>query len=137
MKKSVFLLILVFIINTIGLNAEIFVGDLEKIKVVEFEGFGKAGKSNIKALKQSDSYDAAKKNAQAEIGNYIKGIKTNENISLEELAQSSLILQKIFADTIKESKITFKVWDKEDNAQVKIRVDMIILKEKLNKLGVK
>ena len=137
MKKSIFLLILIFIFSAIAIHAEVFVGNLETLKVVEFEGYGKAGKSNVKALKQSDSYDEAKKNAQAELGNYIKAIKTSDDITLEELSQSSLSLQKVFADTIKESKVTFKEWDAEDNSKVKVQLDLIKLKDKLTKLGVK
>jgi len=137
MKKSIFLLILIFIFSALALHAEVFVGDLEGIKTVEFEGYGKAGKSTIKALKQSDSYDEAKKNAQAELGNYIKSIKTIDKVTLEELSQGSLSIQKVFADTIKESKVTFKEWDSDDNSKVKVQLDLIKLKDKLTKLGVK
>lgn len=136
MKKSIFLLILIFMFSSV-VHGEVFVGDLDGIKTIEFEGYGKAGKANIKALKQSDSYEEAKKNAQAELGNYIKSIKTKENITLEELSQSSLSLQKTFAETLKESKVTFKEWDAEDNSKVKIQLDLIKLKDKLTKLGVK
>lgn len=137
MKRNIYLLVLVFILNTIGIYANVFVGELSSIKVVEFEGTGKAGKSNIKALKQSDAYDEARKNAQSQLATYIKGIKNTKNETLEELSQNSLSMQKLFSDTIKASKITYKAWDKEDNATVKIQLDLIKLKEKLDELGVK
>ena len=137
MKRNIYLLVLVFILNTIGVYANVFVRELTSIKVVEFEGAGKAGKSNIKALKQSDAYDEARKNAQSQLATYIKGIKNTENETLEELSQNSLSMQKLFSDTIKASKITYKAWDKEDNATVKIQLDLIKLKEKLDELGVK
>lgn len=137
MKRNIYLLVLVFILNTIGIYANVFVGELTSIKVVEFEGTGKAGKSNIKALKQSDAYDEARKNAQSQLATYIKGIKNTKNETLEELSQNSLSMQKLFSDTIKASNITYKAWDKEDNATVKIQLDLIKLKEKLDELGVK
>lgn len=137
MKRNIYLLVLVFILNAIGIYANVFVGELTSIKVVEFEGAGKAGKSNIKALKQSDAYDEARKNAQSQLATYIKGIKNTENETLEELSQNSLSMQKLFSDTIKESKITTKTWDTEDNATVKIQLDLVKLKEKLDRLGVK
>lgn len=137
MKKNIFLLILIFLLSALSINAEVYVSDLDKIKLIEFEGYGKAGKSNIKALKQSDSYEEAKKNAQAELGNYIKSIKNADNITLEELSQSSLSMQKAFSDTVKESKVISKEWDENDNAKVKVQLDLLKLKDKLNKLGVK
>ena len=136
MKKKVLLFVTIFILGATSLLAEVFVKDLLLIKKVEIEGKGKAGKSNVPALKQMESLDAAKKNSQKEIGNYIKAIKDNEGRTLEELAQTNTPLQLIFAGTIKEGVVVFKEWDKEDNAIIRIEVNLIKLKEKLNKLGV-
>lgn len=136
MKKKVLLFVTIFILGATSLLAEVFVKDLLLIKKVEIEGKGKAGKSNVPALKQMESLDAAKKNSQKEIGNYIKAIKDNEGRTLEELAQTNTPLQLIFAETIKEGVVVFKEWDKEDNAIIRIEVNLIKLKEKLNKLGV-
>ncbi len=137
MKRNIYLLVLVFILNAIGIYANVFVGELTSIKVVEFEGTGKAGKIGNKALKQSDALVEAKKNAQSQLATYIKGIKNTKNETLEEISQNSLSMQKLFSDTIKESKITTKTWDTEDNATVKIQLDLVKLKEKLDRLGVK
>ena len=136
MKKKVLLFVTIFILGATSLLAEVFVKDLLLIKKVEIEGKGKAGKSNVPALKQMESLDAAKKNSQKEIGNYIKAIKDNEGRTLEELAQTNTPLQLIFAETIKEGVVVFKEWDKEDNAIIRIEVNLIKLKEKFNKLGV-
>lgn len=138
MKRNIYLLILLFMFGSFGIYAEeIFVGQLTNIKTIEFEGSGKAGKSNIKALKQSDAFDEAKKNAQTQLAMYIKSIKNDSNVTLEELSLNSLNMQKLFSDTIKESKVTYKKWDEEDNATIKIQLDLLKLKEKLDKLGVK
>lgn len=83
-----------------------------------------------------ESLDTAKKSSQKEIGNYIKTIKDKEGRTLEELAQTNTPLQLIFAETIKEGVVVFKEWDKEDNAIIRIEVNLIKLKEKLNRLGV-
>ena len=136
MKKKVLLFVTIFILGATSLLAEVFVKDLLLIKKVEIEGKGKAGKSNVPALKQMESLDAAKKNSQKEIGNYIKAIKDNEGRTLEELAQTNTPLQLIFAETIKEGVVVFKEWDKEDNDIIRIEVKLIKLKEKFNKLGV-
>lgn len=137
MKKNIFLLILLFMFSTIGIYAEVFVGQLTNIKTVEFEGTGRAGNSNIKALKQSDALDDARRNAQTQLANYLKAIKNNSNVTLEELSQNSLVIQKLLADTLKESKVIHREWDSEDNATVKIQLDLVKLKEKLDRLGVK
>ena len=136
MKKKFLLLFTIFIIGTTSVLAEVFVKDLNLIKKVEIEGKGKAGKSNVPALKQMESMDTAKKNSQKEIGNYIKVIKDKEGRTLEELAQTNTLLQLIFAEIIKEGVVVLKEWDKEDNATIRIEINLIKLKEKLNKLGV-
>ena len=136
MKKKFLLLFVIFIMVATSVLAEVFVKDLNIIKKVEIEGKGKVGKSNIPALRQMESMDTAKKNSQKEMGNYIKAIKDNEGRTLEELAQTNTPLQLIFAETIKEGVVVFKEWDKDDNATIKIEINLIKLKEKLNKLGV-
>ena len=136
MKKRILLLFTIFIMGTTSVLAEVFVKDLSLIKKVEIEGKGKAGKSNVPALRQMESLDTAKKSSQKEIGNYIKTIKDKEGRTLEELAQTNTPLQLIFAETIKEGVVVFKEWDKEDNAIIRIEVNLEKLKEKLNRLGV-
>lgn len=137
MKKVIILFIVIFTLCSTGVFAEVFVKDLDVLKTVELEGKGKAGKSDIPALRKSVSYDVAKKNAQKEIIDYLAEIKNNDGITLQELAQSSTPIQVILSETLKEGLITFREWDDKDNATVRIQVNLEKFKLKLSKLGVK
>lgn len=136
MKNRLFLLLSLFIFTTTILMANVFVKDLGTIGKIEVEGKGKAGKTADPATNQMEALDTAKKSYQKEIADYVKGIKDAKGVTLEEIAQTSVPLQLIFAETIKEGKVVSREWDKEGNVLIKAQVDLIKLKQKLNKLGV-
>lgn len=136
MKKLTLLFIIFFSLNIANVFGDVFIKDLNSLKIIKFQGNGKAGKSSVPAIKEQEAMDIAKKEAQKQIVYYLEKIKTSKGNTLEELSQNNTSLQILFAETLKESKIITREWETENNYLVEIQVDLVKIKEKLDKLGV-
>ncbi len=136
MKIRNVMFMILFLGMMTNLFANVYVKDLANIKSIEIEGTGIAKGGKTPAFRQLESSDEAKKVALTELVAYLKAIKDKKGRTLEELATTNSALQVVFGEIIKESPVISKEWDKNDNSIVIIKVDLIKLKEKLNKIGV-
>lgn len=118
-------------------NDDIYVGDLgDKIKYYDATGEGNAGDSDIPAIRKHEAYVEAKKDALEEGAEFLEGIKDKKDAPLREVAVENTMLVVVFEETLDNVKVIDRQWDENDNATVKIRIDLKEFKNRLEEIGV-
>ncbi len=52
------------------------------------------------------------------------------------MARENTMLKVVLEETLTEAKVTYREWDEEDNATVKVKIDLKEFKDKLEGIGV-
>ncbi len=137
MKKRLLVLLFIFSLSLISFSQDVvYVKDLEKIGYYEATGQGESGNSEIPAIRKHKAYTEAKQEALEDSVDFLEGIRNNEERELRTIARENTMLKVVLEETLTEAKVTYREWDEEDNATVKVKIDLKEFKDKLEGIGV-
>ncbi len=137
MKKRLLVLLFIFSLSLISFSQDVvYVKDLEKIGYYEATGQGESGNSEIPAIRKHEAYTEAKQEALEDSVDFLEGIRNNEERELRTIARENTMLKVVLEETLTEAKVTYREWDEEDNATVKVKIDLKEFKDKLEGIGV-
>lgn len=138
MKKGLLVLLLIFSLSLLSFAQDvIYVKDLGKnIEFYEATGQGESGNSEIPAIRKHEAYTKAKKEALENSVDFLESIRNNGDRELSEVARENTMLKVVLEETLTEAKVTYREWDEEDNATVKVKIDLKEFKDKLEGIGV-
>lgn len=137
MLKIFLIFILIVNFSSFAQDINFYLRDISNdISYFDVQAKGSPKDSPFPATRKHSAYLQAKQIALINSIYFIQEIKTLSEANLRELSKTNESILLVFEDIIDKAQNIETTWDENDNVYIKLRINLLDLKNKLKRIGV-